>query len=86
MQTIVTKYIGPTNERAARIQARNAAGTKKYYPIPVELDGQAVHMNAAQKFAQMLGWPGEWIHGDLSGAECVFVCNHVNAARFTVSA
>ena len=45
MQAIITKYIGPTNSRGARIKAECARG-KIFFSYPYELSGEAVHRAA----------------------------------------
>jgi hypothetical protein len=55
MQAIQTRYLGPTNTRGSRIKAWCAAGSITI-PYPHELNGQAVHREAANALALKLGW------------------------------
>jgi hypothetical protein len=54
MQAIITKYLGPTNSRGARIKAECERG-KIFFPFPYELSGDEVHRAAVhalvEKFA-----------------------------------
>jgi len=55
MQAIITKYIGPTDSRGARIKAECERG-KIFFPYPYELSGEACHRAAVDaltdKFAE----------------------------------
>lgn len=78
MQAIVTKYIGPTDTKGARIKATCDAGSVTI-GYPHELSGQDVHAAAAMALVRKLGWDdGEykpfWQCGSLPNqAGCVFV-------------
>ena len=63
-QAIVTKYIGPTNFRGARIKARAAAGTLTI-PYDHALNIEQNHAKAAKAFALKLKWPGFWVQGGM---------------------
>ena len=67
MQSILTKFIPPTNVRGARIRAvqsgwagdsRSASVT---IPYPHELDSDAAHALAARLLAEKLGWRRRFI-------------------------
>lgn len=82
-QSIVTKYLGPTNHRGARIKATIASGAKAYtMPYNYELDTDDNHAAAAHELAQRLGWGGEYIGGH-TATGMVFVKNSPPA--FTVA-
>ena len=81
MQAIVTKYLGPTDVKGARIGARCDAGsiTIEY---PHELSGDDVHAAAAMALCRKLGWTpenghlGNWVCGSAPKQQgCVFVFN-----------
>jgi hypothetical protein len=76
VQAIVTKYLGPTNVRGARIKAACDAGTVTI-PYPHELGGYDVHAAAAMELVRKLGWQGrgKWACGSLPNqAGFVFAC------------
>ena len=81
MQTITTKYHGPTNNRGARITATATGGCSMTIPYPQELSGVLVHLAAARALCQKLNW-----HGDLSAGDTktgyVFVFS--DSDRFTI--
>jgi hypothetical protein len=62
-QAIVTKYLGPTNHRGARIQAKAQAG-RRTYSWDHGLDVNQNHTLAAQMFAAEYGWDK---HGKMYG-------------------
>ena len=64
MQTIETKFLGPTNFRGARIKATHEGGVKSVtLPYPYELSGVDVHAVAAVALARQLDWHGTLIGG-----------------------
>lgn len=77
MQAIITKYIGPTNSRGARVSAKCERG-KIFFSYPYELSGEAVHRAAVEalvnKFAdedaKQYGTPKDrnpWLRSFVSG-------------------
>ena len=54
-QAIVTKYLGPTDRRGARIKARCEAGTVTIN-WDYSLDTQENHERAAMELVYKLGW------------------------------
>lgn len=76
MQAIITKYIGPTNTRGARIAASAAAG-RIYLDWDDALNADDNHALAARFFAQKYQWGGKWAHGVLPSGDHV----HVNTER-----
>ena len=78
MQTIITKYLGPTNHRGSRIKARQSAsyaGTPKSITVDWDysLNTEHNHKAAAIAFAAKMGWHGEWVGGDNGDTGYVFV-------------
>lgn len=78
VQAVVTRYLGPTNYRGARIKATASAGTVTI-PYPYELDERQAHWAAASKLIDHYEWPQEnWACGgmpDKSRDSYVFVRN-----------
>ena len=75
MQAIVTKYIGPSNVRGARIKATADAGSV-IVPKKYELNTEDAHAYAALALARKFGWKGTLIMGgmpDKTGYGYVFV-------------
>jgi hypothetical protein len=66
MQAILTKYLGPTDTKGARISARCDAGSIMI-PYPHELSGYDVHAAAAMALVRKLEWRdyGKWSGGSL---------------------
>lgn len=84
MQTIITKYLGPTNKRGSRIKARQSAsyaGTPQSITIAWDygLNVEHNHKAAAIAFAAKMGWHGNWAGGSNCGEGYVFV--NVDAAK-----
>jgi len=81
MQTIITKYLGPTNYRGSRIKAmQSARGFNSERPYSItrswdySLETNQNHMEVAKEFADKMGWKGDWIGGSLdSNGGYVFV-------------
>lgn len=67
-QAIVTKYLGPTRTRGARIVAKALAG-RKTYAWDHALDAAENHISAAKRFADHWGWEGNWRTGILPNGE-----------------
>lgn len=87
MQSIIAKYIGPGNVRGSRIIVKATGGIRRSYKLAVELSNDENLKACAQKFAQELGWSGEWIGGayDNKGA-LIFVRQwHDRRDNFKVS-
>ena len=75
MQAIQTRYLAPTNTLGARIKAWAQAGSVTI-PYPHELSGQAVYRAAAQALADKYGWKSQYLGGQLSNGDHVFVADH----------
>ena len=64
MQTIETRYLGPTNKRGPRIKA-TASGNGGSVTIDID-NGRSIeenHRDAAVKLKGKLGWPGPMVAG-----------------------
>lgn len=68
MMCIVTKFLGATNSRGSRIQAKCGAG-KVTIPYPhEESTGERAHYRAAAALAEKLEWTGQY-YGPMAGGE-----------------
>jgi len=75
MQAIRTRYIGPTNTRDSRIQAKCEAKTI-YMSYDHALNIDENHMVACRKLADSLGWgngPYNTMHGGSFGNDIYWV-------------
>ena len=66
MQTIMTKYLGPTDTKAPRVKAMTSSGHRgSTYTVEWDdsLDVEGNHADAAQKLLDRLGWHGAWRMG-----------------------
>ena len=71
---IVTKYLGPTNYRGARIKADAGEGRKLTISYPHEISGDTnVHAAAAIALCQKMGWDDDDLLGGGTPTGCVFV-------------
>ena len=70
-QSILTKYLSPTNTRSARIKAVQSGWSDKRecvsvtIPYPYELNTDQAHAMAASMLAKKLGWHGRYISASL---------------------
>lgn len=64
MQTITTKYLGPTNYRGSRIKASTTTGVHITRPFNHVHSDVKVHAVVAMELAKSLGWEGQMIAGD----------------------
>ena len=62
MQSIKTKYLGPTNYRGARIKA-SAEKHSVIISYPYELNAEQAHIEAAKQLMNKLGWKGTMCTG-----------------------
>ena len=74
MQAIVTKYLGPTNFKGARVRATCAARS-----VIVSWDHaknpSENHAAVAESLARAVDWRGRWVGGSVPTEEgYVFVC------------
>jgi len=66
MQTIMTKYLGPTDTKPPRVKAMTSSGHRgSTYTMEWDdrLDVEGNHADAAQKLLDRLGWHGAWCMG-----------------------
>ena len=67
MQTIITKYLGPTDRRGARYKATH---TGNFASVTLGADhsmnAEANHTEAAMALAEKLNWDGDYIGGHTS--------------------
>lgn len=73
MQTIITKYHGPTNTKGARLKAAATGGIKRFYPYKHELSAMENHARAARALMDQLGWPNRLATGALKDGSHVWV-------------
>ena len=69
MQTIITKYLGPTATLGSRIKAMSSSGHKgSTYTVGWDhsLNVEGNHTYAAQLLLNKLGWQGKWRMGGLT--------------------
>ena len=62
-QAIITKYVGPTNHKGARVIARTGSGVKITVSWDHALDVPENHLAAARALAEKLNWDGVWVGG-----------------------
>lgn len=76
LQAIVTKYIGPTNHRSARIRATCSA-TSLCVAYDHSLGLEENHAAACHALTSKLGWNGVYIQGGMPDkiGGYVFVCS-----------
>ena len=72
MQAIVTKYIGPTNHRGARIKATASAGSI-IVSYEYGTDTTGAHRVAAVAFCKKFDWPFDHIAGGLPDGSLAWV-------------
>ena len=64
MQTITTKYLGPTNYQGSRLRATHTGGAKSVtVSYRHALDAEDNHREAALELAKKLNWKGQYIGG-----------------------
>ena len=80
MQTIITKYLGPTATLGSRIKAMTSSGHKgSTYTVEWDhsLNVEGNHTHAAQLLLNKLGWQGKFRMGGLDSG-FVFVNTDAN--------
>lgn len=77
MQTIETKYAGPSNTKPSRIIATaSGSGTRVTVSYDSALSDEDAHMKAARELREAMNWRGEMIGGHTkSGMVWVFADN-----------
>lgn len=73
MQTITTKYLGPTNTRGSRYVASNPDGKRVVISKDYALDTDKMHLKAALALCAKMGWHGELIGGWIGKSQYAFV-------------
>lgn len=73
-QAIVTKYIGPTNNRGSRVKASCDAGSVTI-SWDHELDTAGNHRQAALALAAKLDWVGDWRGGSVDAGYVYVLVN-----------
>ncbi len=63
MQSIITRYLGPTNHRGARIRATTASGQALTVQINHSYSDGRCHAEAALELCKRLEWSGELVSG-----------------------
>ena len=64
MQTIITKYLGPTNHRGSRYKATHTGNfTSVTLNADYSMNAEANHVEAALALAEKLGWEGDYTGG-----------------------
>jgi len=69
MQTIMTKYLGPTDTKGPRVKAMTSSGHRgSTYTVGWDhsLDVEGNHTQVAQLLLDKLGWKGDWRMGGLT--------------------
>jgi hypothetical protein len=80
-QAIATRFLGPTNNRGARIKARAAAGSVTLaWDHRLGVEGN--HRAAAVALAEKFGWPTDLVGGSLPGNGYAFVARPETATTF----
>jgi hypothetical protein len=87
---IITKYLGPTNRKGARVRAWTAPaasnGRARAVIVPWQYDRgpSANHAYAARQLAIELGWGGEWVGNELPGPKVAYVYVRRGGSMFVV--
>ncbi len=74
MKALVTKYLGPTDTRGARIKASDEDGNSVTIGYPYELSGEASHREAAEALQAKMGWTGALDSGALKSGYVFVFC------------
>jgi hypothetical protein len=81
-QSIVTKYIAPSNVKGSRVSATSTSGERIIIGWDDTVDTDTNHTIAAAMLAEKLGWSGRWEAGAMPNG-CGFV--NVDGTGFTVA-
>jgi hypothetical protein len=76
MQAIVTRYLGPTNTKGARIVAECDAGRRV---VSYGHASSEPHAHAVLELLLELGWGGRWIEGGTKTGNA-YVCSEYGTA------
>ena len=84
MQTIMTKYLSPTDTKAPRVKAMTSSGHRgSTYTVEWDdsLNIEGNHADAAQKLLDKLGWLGEWRMGAMDRGYVFVNVNDINSPK-----
>ena len=85
MQTITTKYIGPTERRCSRIKVTHSGNyTSMIMRYDHALNAEENYIVAAKLLAERLNWDGQFIGGHTKDG-MVFVDSRPNYSFYTKS-
>lgn len=73
MQTIQTKFVGPTNSRGSRVIATAANGTRVSISASMFTSDEEAHQAAVRALCERMRWHGELIGGHLAKGGLVWV-------------
>ena len=73
MKAILTKYIGPTNTRPARVKADAGDGVTLARSWDSTLDSRRNHAGAARALCNKMGWEAELIGGGFPSGDMAWV-------------
>ena len=74
MQTIITKFLSPTNHRGERIKAKMSYGRDTVtIGYDYALNNEQNHLAAAKALAEKVGWSGHYAGGSCGADSWVFV-------------
>lgn len=73
MQTIETRFHGPTNTKGSRYSARNADGKSVILSTDFALNSDENHARAAIALCEKMGWDGQLIGGQTKAGRYTFV-------------
>lgn len=74
MQTIITKYIGPTNFKGARVKATSTSGKSITVSWNHEMNADGNHRAAMIELLNRLDWKvKQYARGNLTGGAMVWV-------------
>lgn len=73
IQTITTKYLGPTNTKGGRIVAKAAGGRSLTRSWDFGCQPYDNHANVAEELANSLDWDFDMFQGDIGPDSYVFV-------------
>jgi hypothetical protein len=73
MQTIITKYLNPTNHNGARIKATSSNGVSMTRSYEYAMNAEENHEEVAMALAERLGLGCDFAAGDMPTGGYVFV-------------
>ena len=63
MQSIITRYRGPTATGPAKIITKTTSGIRRAYSLDHDRTDDQQHSDSAARLARELGWTGHYIGG-----------------------